>query len=55
MPDQKELQDIKYFRYVVSMITIGTRYTREIKSRIAMAMQHSRRKRVISPATVSEI
>jgi hypothetical protein len=52
MPDQKELRNVKYLRYVASMITSGTRSTREIKSRIDMAMQHSRRRRVLSPATV---
>ena len=56
MAEQKQLENVKYIRYVGSMIINGTtRFTRKIKSRIAMAMQHSRRRRVFSPATVSEI
>ena len=37
MPDQKQVENLKYFRYVGSMIINGTRCTREIKTRIVMA------------------
>jgi hypothetical protein len=37
MIDQKQLKNVEYFNYLGSMITNDARYTREIKSRIAMA------------------
>jgi hypothetical protein len=39
MIDQKHPQNLKYFKYVGSMITNDARYTREIKSRIAVAKE----------------
>jgi hypothetical protein len=38
---QKQLENVEYFNYMGSMITNDTRFTREIKSRIAMAKKHS--------------
>jgi hypothetical protein len=35
--DQKQLEDVEYFNYLGSMITNDARFTREIKSRTAMA------------------
>jgi hypothetical protein len=37
MIDQKQPENVEYFKYLVSMITNDARCTREIKSRIAMA------------------
>jgi hypothetical protein len=37
MIDQMQLENVKYFNYLGSMITNDARCTREIKSRIAMA------------------
>jgi hypothetical protein len=37
MIDQKKLENVEYFNYLGSMITNDARYTRVIKSRIAMA------------------
>jgi hypothetical protein len=37
MIDQKQLENVEYFNYLGSMITNDARFTREIKSRIAMA------------------
>jgi hypothetical protein len=47
---QKQLENMEYFNYLGSMITNEARCTREIKSRIAMAKQHSKRRRIFSPA-----
>jgi len=53
MPEQKQRENVKYFRYVDSVIINGTSSTREIKSRIAMALQPSTRGRVFSPSAVA--
>ena len=37
MIDQKQLENVECFKYLGSMLTNDGRYTREIKSRIAMA------------------
>jgi hypothetical protein len=37
MTDQKQLENLKHFSYLDSMITNYARCTREIKSRIAIA------------------
>jgi hypothetical protein len=37
MIDQKQLENVEYFKYLGSVITSDARCTREIKSRIAMA------------------
>ena len=37
MTDQKQRQNVEYFKYFGSMITNGARYTCDIKSRIVMA------------------
>jgi hypothetical protein len=55
MSEQKQMENVKYFRYAGCIIINGTRSTREIKSRITMAMQHSTRKRILSSATVTYI
>jgi hypothetical protein len=48
MIDQKQLENVEYFNYLGSMITNDAQCTREIKSRIAMAKQHSTRRRLFS-------
>jgi hypothetical protein len=48
MPDQKQMENLKYFRYVGSMIINGTRCTREIKSRIAVAKAASNKKNLFT-------
>ena len=50
MIDQKQLENVEYFKYLGSMITNDGRCTREIKSRIAMAKLHSARRRLFLPA-----
>jgi hypothetical protein len=42
--DQKQLENVEYFNYLGSMITNGTRRTREMKSRIAMKKAELNRK-----------
>jgi hypothetical protein len=37
MTDQKQLENVEYLNYLGSMITNDARYTRKIKSRMAMA------------------
>jgi hypothetical protein len=37
MIDQKQLENVECLKYLGSLITNDARYTREIKSRIAMA------------------
>jgi hypothetical protein len=49
MIDQKQPENVGYFNYLGSVITNDSRYTRDIKSRIVMAKQHSTR-RLFSPA-----
>jgi len=48
--DQKQLEDVKYFKYLGSMLTEDGRCTCEIKSRIAMAKLHLTRRRLFLPA-----
>jgi hypothetical protein len=43
MIDQSELEKVKYFNYLYSMITNDANGTGEMKSRIAMARQYSTR------------
>jgi hypothetical protein len=43
--DQKQLENVEYFKYLSSMITNDARCTREIKSRIAMAKAAFNRKK----------
>jgi hypothetical protein len=50
MVDQRQLENVEYLNYLGSMITNDARSTSEIKSKIAMAKQHSRRRRLFSPA-----
>jgi hypothetical protein len=45
---QKQLENVEYFNYLGSMMTTDARCTREIKSRIAMAKQHSTRRRLLT-------
>jgi hypothetical protein len=45
MIDQKQTQNVEYFIDLSSMITNDAKHTREIKSRIAMHRQHSRRRK----------
>jgi hypothetical protein len=47
MIDQKQLENVEYFNYLVSMITNNARYTREIKSRIAMAKAAFNKKKTL--------
>jgi hypothetical protein len=42
---QKQLEKVKYFNYLCSMITNNARCTREIKSRIAMAKAEFNKKK----------
>jgi hypothetical protein len=47
---QKQLENVGYFKYLVSMITNNARCTHEIKYRIAMAKQHSTGRTFLSQA-----
>jgi hypothetical protein len=44
---QKQLENVKCFDYLDSMITNNARYSREIKSRISMAKGTFKRKKAI--------
>jgi hypothetical protein len=46
--DQKQLENVKYFKYLGSMTTNDSRCTREIKSRIAMAKAAFNKKTLIT-------
>jgi hypothetical protein len=46
MIGQKQLENVKYFMYLGSILTNDGRCTREIKSRIAMVKLHSSRRRL---------
>jgi hypothetical protein len=48
MIDQKQLENVEYFNCLGSTIVNDARCTREIKSRIAMAKEHSTRIRHLS-------
>ena len=45
--DQRQVGNVECFTYLGFMIN-DTRYTREIKSKIAMAKQHSTRRRLFT-------
>ena len=47
MTDQNRLQNVEYFKYFGNMVTICVRYTREIKSRIAMTKAAFNKKKTI--------
>jgi len=47
MVDQTQLENVKYFKYLGSMLTNDGRYTCEIKSRIAMAKAAFNKKRAL--------
>jgi hypothetical protein len=47
---KKQVENLKYFSYLCSMITKVARCTREIKARIAMAKAAFGRRRIFSPA-----
>jgi hypothetical protein len=49
MTDKKQPENVEYFNYFGSMIANDARCTRQIKSRVATAKQHSTRRRIISP------
>ena len=48
--DQKQLENVKCFKYLGSMLTDDGRCTCEIKSRIAMAKAAFKKKRIFLPA-----
>jgi hypothetical protein len=50
MTDQKQLENVEYLKYLVSMITDDARCTRETKSRIVMTTVAFNRKKAFSPA-----
>jgi hypothetical protein len=47
MIDQKQLENVEFFKYLGSMLTNDVRYTCEIKSRIAMAKVAFNKKRAL--------
>jgi hypothetical protein len=47
MIDQKQLENVEYFNYLGSMITNDSRCTREIKSRIDMAIAAFNKKKIL--------
>jgi hypothetical protein len=47
MIDQKQLENVEYLNYLVSMVTNDVRCTREIKARIAIAKLTFGRKKTI--------
>ena len=47
MINQKQLENVEYFNYLVSFIINDARHKREIKSRIAMAESAFNRKKTI--------
>ena len=50
MTDQKQLENVKYFKYLGSMLTDDGRCTYEIKSKIAIEKLHLTRRRIFLPA-----
>ena len=48
--DQKQLENVKYFKYLGSMLTEGGRCTCEIKSRVAMEKAAFNKKKNLLPA-----
>jgi len=53
--DQKQLENLKCFKYLGSMLTDDGRCTCEIKSRIVMAKLHLTRRRIFLPANLTYI
>ena len=47
MIDQKQMENVECFKYLGSMLTNDGRYTREIKSRIAMAKAAFNKKKTL--------
>ena len=47
MIDQKQLENVEYLNYLVSMVTNDARRAREIKARIAIAKSTFNRKKTI--------
>ena len=52
MIDQKQLQNVEYFKYLGSMLTNDVRCTCEIKCRIAMAKAAFNKNRVLLTNTL---
>jgi hypothetical protein len=52
MIDQKQLENVKSFKYLDSILTNGERYTCEIKCRIAMAKAAFNKKRALFAGTL---
>jgi hypothetical protein len=50
MTDQKHPENMEFFKYCGSMITVYARHTRAIKSRIGMAQAAFSRRMFFSPA-----
>jgi hypothetical protein len=50
MVGQKQLQNVEYFNYLVSMITNNARWIREVKSWISMAKAAFRMEKSFSAA-----
>ena len=51
--DQKQLENVEYFKYVGSILTNDGRCTCEIKSRIAMAKAAFNKKRALFTSTLN--
>jgi tRNA(Ile2) C34 agmatinyltransferase TiaS len=47
---QKQLKNVKYFKCLCNVITNGARFSREIRSKNAMAKQHLTRRRILPPS-----
>ena len=52
MIDQKQLENVEYFKYLGRMLTNGGRCTCEIKCRIAMAKSAFNKKRALFTSTL---
>jgi len=50
MTDQKQLENVEYFKYLGSMLASDGRCTCEIKSRLPRQKLHSTRRRLLLPA-----
>jgi len=53
MVDQKQIENVKYFKYLGSMLTNDGRCTCEIKYRIAMAKAAFNKKRALFTSTLN--
>jgi hypothetical protein len=49
MIDQNQPENVKYFRYIGSIITNDARFTHEIKPRIAVTKEPTNKKYALSP------